>query len=138
MKKILVQLAGTLVLICTCHAMVSADSGASNSGGSNLGGSKRIEVYTISQSFWDVTPGETLGEIVIQLLPDNPAMRDQLKHDILQLNPNAFSQSNPDNLKANVRLWLPDNAPARQSNIDKNRYDVESFSWGQIYRPKQP
>lgn len=99
--------------------------------------SKRIEVYSISQSFWDVTPGETLGDIVKQLLPDNPAMRKNLLLEIVKLNPDAFSHSNPDNLKANVRLWLPNNAPAMQSAQDKNRYDVKSFSWGQVYRPKR-
>ena len=101
------------------------------------GQSKRIEVYSISQSFWDVTPGETLGDIVKQLLPDNPAMRKKLLNQIVELNPDAFSKSNPDNLKANVRLWLPNNAPAMQQVKDKNKYEVKSFSWGQVYKAKR-
>jgi len=102
--------------------------------GANAGTSKRIEVYAISQNFWDVIPGETLGSIVAQLLPDNPTMRKSLLNDIVQLNPSAFSHSNPDNLKANIRLWLPNNAPMRPVT-DKNHYRTQSFSWGQIHRP---
>ena len=100
------------------------------------GTSKRVEVYAISQNYWDVKPGETLGEIVAQLLPDNPSMRSTLLHEIVKLNPDAFSQSNPDNLKANIRLWLPNNAAAMRNVVDKNKYDVQSFSWGQVYKPK--
>lgn len=103
---------------------------------SHAGNSKRIEVYAISQNYWDVTPGETLGDIVKQLLPDNPSMRSTLQHNIVKLNPNAFSQSNPDNLKANVRLWLPNNASAMRRSVDKNKYKTESFNWGQVHRPK--
>ncbi|HED34391.1 MAG TPA: hypothetical protein ENJ08_09285 [Gammaproteobacteria bacterium] len=103
----------------------------------NASPSKRIEVYAISQNFWDVTPGETLGDIVKQLLPDNPAMRKTLLNEIVQLNPDAFSQSNPDNLKANIRLWLPDNARAMHNTLDKNRYESKSFSWGQVHKPRR-
>ena len=99
--------------------------------------SKRVEVYSISQNFWDVTPGETLGNIVKQLLPDNPGLRNKFQAEIVALNPNAFSKSNPDNLKANVRLWLPNNASAMQQVKDKNKYEVKSFSWGQVYKPKR-
>lgn len=100
------------------------------------GTSKRVEVYAISQNYWDVKPGETLGEIVTQLLPDNPSMRRTLLHEIVKLNPDAFSQSNPDNLKSNIRLWLPNNAAAMRNTVDKSKYDVQSFSWGQVYKPK--
>ena len=100
------------------------------------GTSKRVEVYAISQSYWDVMPGETLGEIVRQLLPDNPSMRSTLLDEIVQLNPDAFSHSNPDNLKANIRLWLPNSTAALRNQVDRNNYDVQSFSWGQIYRAK--
>ncbi|VAW67017.1 hypothetical protein MNBD_GAMMA08-1363 [hydrothermal vent metagenome] len=99
--------------------------------------SNRVQVYAISQSYWDVTPGETLGDIVKQLLPDNMGLRKKLQSKIIELNPNAFSRSNPDNLKANVRLWLPNNAPAMQQVKNKKKYDVKSFSWGQMYKPKR-
>ena len=99
--------------------------------------SKRVEVYSISQNYWDVTPGETLGQIVKQLLPDNAGLREKLRRQIVNLNPDAFSNSNPDNLKANIRLWLPNNATAMQQVKDKNKYEVKSFSWGQINKPKR-
>jgi len=101
------------------------------------GQSKRIEVYSISQNFWDVSPGETLGDIVKHLLPDNPHLHEKLQTQIVKLNPLAFNQSNPDKLKANVRLWLPNNAQAMQQVKDKNKYEVKSFSWGQAYKPKR-
>ncbi|RDH82539.1 MAG: hypothetical protein DIZ80_09645 [endosymbiont of Galathealinum brachiosum] len=103
----------------------------------SAGQSKRIEVYSISQSFWDVTPGETLGDIVKQLLPENAGLREKLQYQIVELNPDAFSNSNPDNLKANIRLWLPNNAPAMQQVKDKNKYEVKSFSWGQVNKPRR-
>ncbi len=99
--------------------------------------SKRIEVYAISQNFWNVIPGEMLGDIVRQLLPDNPQKRKMLLKEIVRLNPDAFSQSNPDNLKANIRLWLPNNTPIRGSQMDKSRYETQSFSWGQVHRVKR-
>jgi len=98
---------------------------------------KRVEVYSISQNYWDVTPGETLGDIVKQLLPDNPGLREKLLYQIVELNPDAFSQSNPDNLKANVRLWLPNNAPAMRKVKDKKLFSVKSYSWGQVYTPRR-
>jgi len=99
--------------------------------------SKRVEVYSISQNYWDVTPGETLGDIVKQLLPDNPGLREKLLYQIVELNPDAFSQSNPDNLKANVRLWLPNNAPAMRKVKDKKLFSVKSYNWGQVYTPRR-
>ena len=103
----------------------------------NSGVPKRIQVYAISQNFWDVTPGETLGEIVKQLLPDNPSLRNTLLHEIVKLNPDAFSHNTPDQLKANVRLWLPNNAATIRNSVDKNKYNIQSFSWGQLYTPKR-
>ncbi|HED34256.1 MAG TPA: hypothetical protein ENJ08_08605 [Gammaproteobacteria bacterium] len=123
-----------IVTALMLSATLCAGMGASME--TRAGTSKRIEVYAISQNFWDVAPGETLGDIVKQLLPDNPQQRKILLKEIVQLNPDAFSQSNPDNLKANIRLWLPNNAPIRGPLMDKNRYDTQSFSWGQVHRGK--
>lgn len=99
--------------------------------------SKRIEVYTISQSFWDVKKRDTLSEIIKQLLPDNPKMREILSKEIIQLNPDAFINNNPDRLKAHIRLWLPNNSQIIHSKIDSEKYEVRSFSWGQAYKLKR-
>ncbi|MCW9013421.1 MAG: hypothetical protein OQL06_06525 [Gammaproteobacteria bacterium] len=101
-----------------------------------LASSTRVEVYPVSQSYWDVVPGETLGMIVKQLLPNNPGMRKRLMNEILELNPDAFSSSNPDNLKANVRLWLPNHTRAMKNPIDKQKYQIQEFSWGYVQRLK--
>jgi len=101
------------------------------------GQSKRIEVYSISQNFWDVSPGETLAGIVNYLLPDNPHLHEKLQVQIVRLNPHAFSQGNPDSLGANIRLWLPNNVPAIPRIKDKNIYHIKSFSWGQVYKSKR-
>jgi len=101
------------------------------------GQSKRIEVYSISQNIWDVSPGETLGGIVKHLLPDNPHLHEKLQAQIVKLNPHAFSQNNPDRLKANTRLWLPNNIPAIPQIKNKIKYHIKSFSWGQVYKSKR-
>ena len=49
--------------------------------------SHRIEVYALTENYWDTKPGDTLGGIVARLLPNNPAKRETLKQDILRLNP---------------------------------------------------
>lgn len=103
----------------------------------SAGESKRIEVYAISQSFWDVRPGESLSEIVLQLLPEYPAMRDKLMHDIVDLNPSAFIQGNPNQLKAHVRLWLPDHINMLRKRKSSQHYHIQSFDWGQVYTPRR-
>ena len=98
--------------------------------------SKRIEVYATGQAYWDVHPGDTLGEIIAQLLPNNPARRNSLMAEVVKLNPAAFSDHNPDFMRANVRLWLPAHSLALNRPIDKNKYHIKSFSWGYIKTPK--
>ncbi len=99
--------------------------------------SKRIEVYAISQSFWDVRPGESLSEIVIQLLPEYPAMRKTLMHDIVDMNPSAFIQGDPNQLRAHSRIWLPDHINMLRKRKNANTYHIQSFDWGQVYTPKR-
>ena len=98
--------------------------------------SKRIEVYPLSQNYWDTQNGETLGGIVQQLLPHNPHMQQQLMLDIISLNPGAFSNNNPDRMKAGTRLWLPGHLSQPDSKANPDTTRVETFSWGNIKRPK--
>lgn len=102
-----------------------------------LADSKRVEVYSLSQHYWDIQSGDTLGEIVTQLLPNNPDMRQKLMADIISQNPNAFIDNDPNYMRAKTRLWLPNHMTQTDSKVDPQRTQVESFSWGNIKRPKR-
>ena len=104
---------------------------------SSFAESKRIEVYSLSQNYWDTQSGDTLGGIVKQLLPNNPSMQKKLMSDIISQNPHAFQDDNPDYMLANKRLWLPNRLAQTDSKADPQRTKVESFSWGNIKRPKR-
>ena len=99
--------------------------------------SKRIEVYSLSQNYWDTQYGDTLGEIIQHLLPNNPAKREALKHDIVQLNPHAFISENPEKLLAKKRLWLPNHMKQADSKVNPATTIVETYSWGNIKRPRK-
>jgi hypothetical protein len=98
--------------------------------------SKRIEVYSLSQNYWDTQNGDTLGEIVLQLLPNNPAKHEKLEQDIVQLNPGAFIGADADKLLAGKRLQLPGYMKQADSKIDPATTVVEQYSWGNIKRPR--
>lgn len=104
----------------------------------STGEAKRIEVYPLSQSFHDVARGETLQQIVLQLLPNRPAQQTRLMRDIVQLNPSAFINQNPNRLKAGVRLWLPNNPPGFAPQYEPGSVYIDSFSWGQVIRRQSP
>lgn len=99
--------------------------------------SKRIEVYSLSQNYWDTQSGETLSGIVAQLLPHNPNLQHKLMNDIISQNPNAFQDNNPDYMLSNKRLWLPNRLAQTDNKVDPRHTQVESFSWGNINRPKR-
>lgn len=98
--------------------------------------SKRIEVYSLSQNYWDIQNGDTLGEIVLHLLPNNPSKHEKLKQDIVLLNPEAFIGGNPERLLAGKRLWLPGYMEQADSKADPDTTVVERYSWGNIKRPR--
>lgn len=122
-----------LILGAVCLLVLTLSSADAGNTGS-AGGAKRIEVYPLSQNFHDVETGDTLQQIVLQLLPNRPAQRTQLMQDIVQLNPSAFINQNPNSLKANVRLWLPNNPPHYAPQLESRTLHIESFSWGQVIR----
>ncbi len=101
-----------------------------------LTNSKRIEVYSLSQNYWDVQYGDTLGTIAHHLLPNNPLKREALQQDILHLNPDAFTGGQPEKLLAGKRLWLPGYVKQADSRVNPATTTVESYSWGNIKRPK--
>ena len=99
--------------------------------------SKRIEVYELSQAYWDTQPGETLGEIVQSLMPDNQYLRAKLMQEIVQLNPNAFINGDPGRMLANTRLFLPNSTVGTMHNTEEANYSVKQFQWGSIKTPRQ-
>ncbi|MCK4704794.1 MAG: hypothetical protein KAT90_04905 [Gammaproteobacteria bacterium] len=99
--------------------------------------SKRVEVYSLSQNYWDTQAGETLGEIAAQLLPHNFNLQQKLMNDIVSQNPDAFQNNDPNYMLANTRLWLPNNLPQIGSQANPKRTEVETYSWGNIKRPKR-
>lgn len=94
--------------------------------------STRIEVYPLSQTYWDTKSGETLGEIVEQLMPDNPYLQKQLLRDIVAQNPRVFIGGNPNRMLANKRLWLPNSIQQTTQEKSSSNYTVQSFQWGSI------
>ncbi len=115
-----------VLLLCTVSASLHAGQTKS----------KRIEVYSLSQNYWDVQYGDTLSSIAHHLLPNNPAKRETLQQDILHLNPNAFIAGQPEKLLAGRRLWLPGYMKQADSKVDPTTTTVETYSWGNIKRPK--
>ncbi len=126
----------TLFLTCLVPAALYADS-YNNSADSSPTVSKRIEVYSLSQNYWDTQTGDTLGEIVHHLLPNNPGKRETLQQDIVHLNPDAFINGNASGLLANKRLWLPGYMKQADSEVDPATTTVERYSWGNIKRPRK-
>lgn len=60
-----------------------------------------------------VQKGQTLHNIVKRLYPKNVKKWPQITQDIVRANPHAFVNSNPTQMKADVRLKLPGKALAR-------------------------
>lgn len=98
--------------------------------------SKRIHVYPITQAYYDVKPGDTLGEISQKVLPNTPSLRDRLMNEIVQLNPNAFINADPNQLKAYTRLWLPNNTANLSDRVNKDKFTIKDYSWGYTKTPK--
>ena len=99
--------------------------------------SKRIEVYSLSQNYWDTQYGDTLSEIVHHLLPYNQSKRESLQQDIIHLNPKSFINGDPTRLLAGKRLWLPGYMKQADTKANSKTTTVESYSWGNIKRPKR-
>lgn len=123
------------LLMCGSFVTSNADIYTSNTEAGQTN-SKRIEVYSLSQNYWDTQYGDTLGDIVRQLLPNNPSRREALKQDIVRLNPEAFINNDAEKLLAGKRLWLPGYMKQADSKVDPATTIVESYSWGNIKRPK--
>lgn len=123
------------LLLLALSSANNAHADVSSSG--STGEAKPIEVYPLSQNFYDVAAGDTLQQIVLQLLPNRPDQREHLMQAIVKLNPTAFVKHNPSRLKAHVRLWLPNSPPHSVPQLETRNLQIESFSWGQVIRRRQ-
>ena len=94
--------------------------------------STRIEVYPLSQNYWDIKTGDTLGEIVNTLIPKNPYLQEKLMLDIVSTNPQAFPGGNPNRMLANKRLWLPNAVKPPNDSTNPSGHTIETFQWGSI------
>lgn len=112
-----------LIPSLTVHCHANADS-------------KRIEVYELSQTYVDVVAGDTLGEIAASLLPHNVSLQQQLMQDIMSMNPSAFPDNRAERMLSGKRLFLPNSMQQADSKPGNQTYQVESYSWGNIKRPR--
>ena len=124
------------IYIFTGSLVFSATETHDNSTVTQVTESKRIEVYALSQNYWDTQSGDTLGNIVLHLLPNNPSKYAKLKQDIVLLNPHAFIGGNPERLLADKRLWLPVYMKQADTKANPATTTVEQFSWGNIKRQR--
>jgi len=124
-----------LTFIMILSLVTATYANAANAESLNIS-SKRIEVYALSQNYWDTQYGDTLGDIVQHLLPNNPSKHAALKKDIVHLNPRAFINGNPERLLADKRLNLPGYMKQADSKPDPASTTVERYSWGNIKRQK--
>jgi Tfp pilus assembly protein FimV len=94
--------------------------------------SKRIEVYPLSQHYWDTQAGDTLGTIVSTLIPANHYLQQQLMREIISLNPEVFPDGDPNRMLAERRLWLPNGIKPPTNQSVASDYIIESYRWGSI------
>jgi Tfp pilus assembly protein FimV len=93
----------------------------------------RVEVYENAAGYHDVAQGDSLSAICQKLKLDSGQQACQ--QQLLERNPAAFINDDPNRLLAGKRLWLPGaNRPVSQ--VDDKRYKVETFSWGNVKTPK--
>lgn len=121
----------TVIVLCACSPTLFADTHDKKPA------SKRVEVYSLSQNYWDTLYGDTLGEIAHHLLPNNPSKRVMLQQDILHLNPGAFIGGDPAKLLAGKRLRMPGYMKQADSKADPATTTIETYSWGNIKRQKE-
>lgn len=94
---------------------------------------KRVDVYDKAQTYREVKSGDSLSEICRELQP--AGKQKACQQEILEKNPAAFINQDPNRLLAGKRLWLP-GSYRPVSKLDHSKYTVKTFSWGSIKTPK--
>lgn len=97
--------------------------------------SKRVQVYENGQLHWDVKSGQTLSQVCQQLNNLNQSSILACQKLMLEKNPEAFINKNPDQLVSGKRLWLPGSyQPVGKQ--DNQNYHIKKFNWGSMKTPK--
>lgn len=112
----------SLLILCSSHAAAE---------------SKRVYVYHLPQQVWDVRPGDTLSGIAAALLPSSRQQQQSLMQAIVEINPDAFINQNPNRLRANIRLVLPGDVQTYSVTPEDANTRIQHFSWGSIQKREQ-
>jgi hypothetical protein len=75
------------------------------------------EVYNTDIRYLHVQKGQTLHNIVKQLYPDRVKQWSKIANDIVRQNPHAFINNDPTQMKAGVRLTLPQKVVVRSEPV---------------------
>ena len=82
----------------------------------------------ISSGYYLVQPGDTLDEIIAQLLGETPIRRRIMREAFVQANPNSFRNGNPNYMLAGVRLRVPDADDIIELLFDMDSPEMRSMS----------
>ena len=100
--------------------------------------SKRIFVYQLPQPYWYVQEGDSLSKIAATLLPNKPEQQQSLMQSIIDINPNAFINQDPDRLHSDIRLLLPaNNIQTHDVQPNTGNTKTTEYSWGSIKKEMQ-
>ena len=82
----------------------------------------------ISSGYYLVQPGDTLDEIIAQLVGETPIRRRIMREAFVQANPNSFRNGNPNYMLAGVRLRVPDSDDIIELLFDMDSPEMRSMS----------
>jgi len=82
----------------------------------------------ISSGYYLVQPGDTLDEIIAQLVGETPIRRRIMREAFVQANPNSFRNGNPNYMLAGVRLRVPDADDIIELLFDMDSPEMRSMS----------
>jgi hypothetical protein len=82
----------------------------------------------ISSGYYLVQSGDTLDEIIAQLVGETPIRRRIMREAFVQANPNSFRNGNPNYMLAGVRLRVPDSDDIIELLFDMDSPEMRSMS----------
>ena len=82
----------------------------------------------ISSGYYLVQPGDTLDEIIAELVGETPIRRRIMREAFVQANPNSFRNGNPNYMLAGVRLRVPEADDIIELLFDMDSPEMRSMS----------